>query len=233
MTQRTSGPAGIPSSWRTTDAFLPTYFRFTVACPRGPAFFSKITRSSRGRSLGLSSTAPFFFIAPLSASATLSTTMHSFSSMQMTLLSIEQPITMFLPASSMSAVASTTAGGLPGPAQIARLPEFIAAATTPGPPVTTSRRTIGCFMSSPADWMVGSAMHVSVFGGPPAETIAWLRRTTVRADTPFADGCGLKTTVLPAATIAIELQMMVDGGFVTGVIAPMTPNGAGSISIKP
>jgi hypothetical protein len=31
----------------------------------------------------------------------------------------------------------------------------------------------------------------------------------------------------------MELQMMVDVGFVTGVIAPMTPNGAGSMSTRP
>src|SRR5213078_1044028 len=35
----------------------------------------------------------------------------------------------------MHAVSSTQTGGLPGPAQIARLPVCIAAFTTPGPPV--------------------------------------------------------------------------------------------------
>ena len=34
-----------------------------------------------------------------------------------------------------------------GPAQIARLPEFIAALTTAGPPVTAKMRTAGCFIS--------------------------------------------------------------------------------------
>ncbi len=38
-------------------------------------------------------------------------------------------------------VSSTNTGGLPGPAQIARLPVCIAAFTTIGPPVTSSRRT--------------------------------------------------------------------------------------------
>ena len=36
----------------------------------------------------------------------------------------------------MHAVSSTSTGGLPGPAQMARLPVCIAAFTTPGPPVT-------------------------------------------------------------------------------------------------
>ena len=49
----------------------------------------------------------------------------------------------------------------------------------------------------------------------------------------MADGCTLKTTVLPAASIPIALQMIVEVGLVTGVIAPMTPNGAGSMSESP
>ena len=39
-------------------------------------------------------------------------------------------------ARSRSAVSSTTTGGLPGPATMARLPLFIAARATAGPPVT-------------------------------------------------------------------------------------------------
>src|SRR6187455_2191028 len=116
----------------------------------------------------------------------------------------------------MSAVASTTAGGLPGPAQMARLPEFIAAATTAGPPVTTSSRMSGCFISSPADATVGAGVQHNVFGGPPAATMAWLSRTIVRTETRFAEGWALNTTVLPAESIAMALQMIVDDGFVTG-----------------
>ena len=43
---------------------------------------------------------------------------------------------MALAARFMQAVSSTSTGGLPGPAQMARLPVCIAAFTTPGPPVT-------------------------------------------------------------------------------------------------
>jgi len=49
----------------------------------------------------------------------------------------------------------------------------------------------------------------------------------------FDYGWTLKTTLLPAASIPIELQMIVEVGLVTGVIAPMTPNGAGSMSARP
>ena len=41
-------------------------------------------------------------------------------------------------------VSSTNTGGFPGPAQTARLPVFIAAATTAGPPVTQSSFTFAC-----------------------------------------------------------------------------------------
>ncbi len=91
----------------------------------------------------------------------------------------------------------------------------------------------GCFISSPADWMVGSAMHVSTSGGPPAATMARLSSLMVAIETRLAEGCALKTTLLPAETMPRALQMMVDGGLVTGVIAPMTPKGAGSVSIRP
>src|SRR5512144_1742759 len=133
----------------------------------------------------------------------------------------------------MSAVWSTTAGGLPGPAQIALLPEFIAAATTAPPPVTTSSRTRGCFIRAPADSIVGVAVQATALGGPPAFTIAAPRRRTVSAETRFAEGWGLKTTVFPAATMPMELQMIVEEGLVTGVIAPMTPNGSGSVKARP
>ena len=81
-------------------------------------------------------------------SATPATTITSFSSTQMMLLSVDAPMRMCPAAFSMCAVSSTTAGGLPGPAQIARLPLAIAAFTTAPPPVTTSSRTSGCAISS-------------------------------------------------------------------------------------
>ena len=81
--------------------------------------------------------------------------------------------------------------------------------------------------------MVGSATVVSTLGGPPAATMAWFSARTVAIETRLADGCGLNTTLLPAATMPMALQMIVEGGLVTGVIAPMTPNGAGSVSTSP
>src|SRR5581483_6016804 len=116
---------------------------------------------------------------------------------------------------------STTTGGLPGPAQMARLPLFIAALTTSPPPVTTTRRTPGCFISSCADSMVGLATPVITFGGPPAPTMALFSSAMVCMQQFFAYGWTLKTTLFAAASMPIELQMIVEVGLVTGVIAPI------------
>ncbi|MNL20699.1 hypothetical protein D3C87_1419570 [compost metagenome] len=64
--------------------------------------------------------------------------------MQGRLLSKLQPLTMSLAAFSISAVSSTTTGGLPAPAPIAFLPVDITVLTMAGPPVATSMRTLGC-----------------------------------------------------------------------------------------
>ena len=110
-----------------------------------------------------------------SASAIDATATISFSAVQTMLLSIDAPSTMLAAATSRSAVSSTTAGGLPGPAAITFLPLTIAALTTPGPPVTTSRRTPGCLISVSALSIVGRSTQASRFSGPPAATIASLK----------------------------------------------------------
>src|SRR6266566_2735277 len=153
------------------------------------------------------------------ASVMEATAMVSFSSVQMMLLSVEAPQTMSCAAFSMSAVSSTTAGGLPGPAQMARLPLAIAARTTSGPPVTTTRRVPGWRINSLADSMVGTAMPVTTLAGPPAPVIALLISAIVCMQQFFEYGWTLKTTALPAASMPMVLQMMVEVGLVVGVMA--------------
>src|ERR1022692_1966735 len=167
----------------------------------------------------------------MSWSATLDTTRHSFSSVQMMLLSNDAPNTTSRPALSMSAVSSTTIGGLPGPAQMARLPDSMAAFTTPPPPVTTTSRMPGCLISAWALSTVELAMQVRRLPGPPAATTALFRSATLWQETPLALGWTLKTTALPAATIAIALLMIVEVGLVVGVIAPMTNPTSTTIAI--
>ncbi len=55
----------------------------------------------------------------------------------------------------------------------------------------------------------------------------------MRSVTRFADGCALNTTAFPAEIMPMPLLMIVSDGFVDGVIEPMTPYGAGSVSIRP
>src|SRR5512136_1563394 len=81
--------------------------------------------------------------------------------------------------------------------------------------------------------MVGFAVAETRFGGPPAPTMARLISRTVSAEQRRALGCALKTTALPAETMLIVLLMIVEVGFVTGVIEATIPNGAHSVTIIP
>ena len=76
-------------------------------------------------------------------------------------------------------------------------------------------------------------MHTTVFGGPPAAVMALFSSATVSMETYRAAGCTLKTTTLPAESMQMVLQMIVATGFVVGVMAPMTPYGAYSTSVRP
>ena len=126
-----------------SPAYLPTHCLAVTPGFLGAPSSLKITRSSARSLCAGTSTAPCAHMAALSWSATRSTTKISFSSTQMMLLSKPPPKTMSRPALSMSAVSSTTTGGLPGPAQMARLPLRMASFTTAGPPVTSNTRTPG------------------------------------------------------------------------------------------
>ena len=99
--------------------------------------------------------------------------------------------------------------------------------------MTTSSRTSGCAITSCAVSIVGFDRQVTTFGGPPAPVMALLSSATVSIEQRFASGCTQKTTLLPAASMPMALQMIVEVGLVDGVMAPMTPNGAGSMSDRP
>ena len=63
-------------------------------------------------------------------------------------------------------VSSTNTGGLPGPAQMARLPVCIAAFTTIGPPVTSSRRVNSFLHSALNESSDGFSMMHAMFSMP-------------------------------------------------------------------
>ena len=153
--------------------------------------------------------------------------------MQGRLLSSEQPATISLAAFSISAVSSTTTGGFPAPAPIAFLPLERAVLTTPGPPVATIIRIIGWFNIMFVFSIEGASTVVTRFAGAPASASALLIVWIMYRHTSRARGWGLNTTLFPAASIPIELQMMVSVGFVVGVIDPMTPKGEYSTKVRP
>ncbi|GCS54874.1 hypothetical protein HmCms186_04543 [Escherichia coli] len=214
-------------------ASRPTQSRLTVPFPRSSIFFSN-TGCSCCACSAVSFTACWPSIRRISSSATLSTTISTFSSAQMMLLSKEAPLTMDWAARARSAVSSTTTGGLPAPAAIRRLLVCLrAASTTASPPVTTKRPMPGNLNKRCAVSISGFATVTSKFSGPPAATIAWLSSVIARWETFFAAGCGAKMTLLPAAIRLMALLMTVAAGLVEGVTEATTPQGAFSIRVRP
>ena len=199
-------------------------------CPSGKTNAACVNASSCDP---FSRTAAWRSIADMNASATLSSTNTCFSPIQSRLLSYAAPCTTQRAARSMSAVVSTSTGGLPGPAQIARLPVCIAAATTPGPPVTHNRRTFSLAHISLNESNVGCSMMQAMFSMPVARWIASLNLRTDIAAQRAAAGCALNTTALPAATMLTILPARVGIECVDGVTAPTTPNGVYSSSVIP
>ena len=59
--------------------------------------------------------------------------------------------------------------------------------------------------------------------------ISWIRCR----DTFLARGWGLNTTAFPAASMPMELQMMVSVGLVVGVMERITPKGEYSTRVRP
>jgi hypothetical protein len=72
-----------------------------------------------------------------------------------------------------------------------------------------------------------------MFSTPMAWWMARLNRRTPSQATRAPDGCGLNTTVLPAASMLTTLPAKVGSECVTGVTAPMTPKGAYSVTVSP
>ena len=68
---------------------------------------------------------------------------------------------------------------------------------------------------------------------PMASWIAWLKSCTPLQAMRAPLGCGLQTRALPAASMLMALPASVGSECVTGVMTPMTPNGAYSSSVMP
>src|SRR5262249_17736986 len=116
-------------------------------------------------------------------------------------------------------------GTLPAPTANVGLPLEYAARTIPGPPVASTTETSGCRINSPVDWIVGSERHEMRPLGAPALTAASAMISAVRKHHRTARGWGAHTIALPDLTAARHLNRTVDVGFVTGIMAAMTPIG--------
>src|SRR5262245_9826267 len=125
----------------------------------------------------------------------------------------------------MQAVSSTSTGGLPGPAQMARFPVCIAALTTAGPPVTHNSLTASCAQIALKESRVGCSTIVTRCSIPVSRSIARLYSRTATAAHFAAEGCALKTTAFPDATILTMLPLSVGTECVDGVMAATTPKG--------
>src|SRR5881275_2791927 len=103
------------------------------------------------------------------------------------------------------AVSSTTTGGLPGPATMARFLAARAARATAGPPVTTSRGMPRCWKMASAVSSVGGTTHVMTWSTPYFAAICRLYSRTAMAAQCVPLGWGLATRALPLAIMLIAL----------------------------
>ena len=113
------------------------------------------------------------------------------------------------------------------------LPVVMATFTIAGPPVTMLRLTPGWARRALVVSRETGATVVIKPAGAPAETAAEDRARIASWQTLAAAGCGAKTTELPAASMAMALEMTVAAGLFEGVMAATTPKGAYSTKVRP
>src|SRR3954451_6720143 len=101
-----------------------------------------------------------------------------------------------------------------------------AARATAGPPVTTSRGMPRCWKMASAVSSVGGTTHVIRWSTPYLAAICRLYSRTAMAAQFVPLGCGLAISEFPDAIMLIALADRVGTLWVTGVMTPMTPNGA-------
>src|SRR6187455_1981751 len=106
---------------------------------------------------------------------------------------------------SRQAVSSTTTGGLPGPATIARFFALSAARATAGPPVTTSSGMPRWLKIASAVSSVGGTTQVTRWSMPYLAAMALLYSRTAWAAQLVPLGCGLATIAFPEAIMLIAL----------------------------
>ena len=140
------------------------------------------------------------------ASATRSSTIATDSLVQRIELSNAFESARQAAACATSALASTSAGTLPGPTPSAGLPERYAARTTAVPPVATITSTPRSAISASISGIVGSSTTCRQPSGAPASTAARASSCTAATDVSRASGCGETTTALRVISASSTLK---------------------------
>ena len=124
------------------------------------------------------------------------------------------------------AVFSTMQGTFPGPTPSAGLPQEYADLTIPVPPVAKIRLTPSWCINAVVAWIDGSGIHKIQFSGAPALIAASLKISAARTEHFCADGWNPNIITFLVFAAIIDLNIVVDVGFVTGVTPAITPIGS-------
>ena len=130
----------------------------------------------------------------------------------------------------MSALRCTYTGALPEPTLRHGLPAALAAATAFGPPVVQMKSTPGWWNRYCDTSSDGSGITWSACGGRPAASPASCRSSAARAAHRAACADGRMISALRVFAQTIDLNSVVDVGFVIGSSASTTPIGSAMYS---
>ena len=106
------------------------------------------------------------------------------------------------------------------------MPHEYAAFTIPVPPVASIKFTSGWCISILVAVTDGSSIHKMQFSGAPAETAASLNNFAASTLHFCADGWNPKTITFLVLAEIIDLNIVVEVGFVTGVTPAIMPIGS-------
>ncbi len=126
----------------------------------------------------------------------------------------------------ISALLCRYTGALPEPTLRHGLPAAFAAATAFGPPVVQMKSTPGWWNRYCETSREGSGITCSACAGSPAASPASCSSSAARIEQRWALKDGRKMTALRVFAHTIDLNSVVDVGFVIGVSASTTPIGS-------
>ena len=115
---------------------------------------------------------------------------------------------------------------MPGPTPSAGFPHEYADLTIPVPPVASIKLTAGWFIRALVASIEGSSIHKIQFSGAPALIAASLKYVAACTLHFWADGWNPNTITFLVFAAIIDLNIVVEVGFVTGVTPAIIPTGS-------